>query len=108
MTTQEFKNKYAGQTLGYPEGNYVGECLSLVKVYIKEMFGINPPPSGSNSAYGYWSNFPNPLSDVFEKVPNTPELIPQAGWIGIWKPTASNSYGHIDIVADDTATTSYF
>ena len=28
-----------------------------------------------------WSNFPNPLGEVFEKVLNTDDLIPQKGWI---------------------------
>src|SRR3990167_7915539 len=94
-----FVKKYEGQTLGYPEGSYVGQCLSLVKVYIKEVFGINPPPSGSNSAYGYWANFPAPLGEVFEKVPiyyhkNGPLF---TGCIPIWDNNAGNGSGHIDI-----------
>ena len=104
MTLDEFLNKYLGQSNGYPEGQYVGECLSIVKLYIKECFGILPPPSGTNSAYGYWSNFPNPLGDVFEKVLNTDELIPEKGWIAIWKPWSANQYGHIAIVADGSTT----
>ena len=104
MTYQEFWNKYKGQSKGYPEGQYVGECLSIVKLYIKECFGINPPPSGTNSAYGYWSNFPSPLDTVFEKVENTDELIPVPGWIAIWQPWSSNPYGHIAIVAEGSTT----
>ena len=65
ISLQEFLTKYLGQSKGYPDGSYVGECLSIVKLYIKECFGINPPPSGTNSAYGYWSNFPSPLDTVF-------------------------------------------
>lgn len=60
-TLEQFLSDYLGKSKGYPEGSFVGECLSIVKIYIKECFGINPPPSGTNSAYGYWSNFPNPL-----------------------------------------------
>lgn len=109
MTYDEFFNKYNGKTKGYPtDSSFNGECLSLVKLYIKECFGIDAPPSGSNSAYGYWSNFPNPLPTIFDKVENTKTLVPKKGWICIWEPTASNSYGHIDIVHDNEATTSYF
>jgi hypothetical protein len=105
MTLQEFLNKYLGKTKGYPDDSqYLGQCLSIVKLYIKECFGINPPPSGTNSAYGYWSNFPNPLGEVFDKVENTPDLIPQEGWIAIWKPWTSNIYGHIAIVASGSTT----
>ena len=100
MTLQAFIDKYLGETLGYPDGRYVGQCLSLVKVYIKECFGINPPPSGSNSAYGYWSNFPDPLGTVFKKVVSTLDNFPKYGDIPIWKPTSTNSFGHIDVALD--------
>ena len=93
----EFVEKYKGKTVGYPEGSYVGECLSLCKLYIKEIFGIDPPPSGSNSAYGYWTNFPNPLPTVFDKVQNTLTAVPQKGDIPIWNTSVGGGYGHIDI-----------
>jgi len=64
-TLEQFLSDYLGKSKGYPDDNsYKGECLSIYKIYIKECFGINPPPSGTNSAYGYWSNFPNPLGEV--------------------------------------------
>lgn len=99
MKPQDFVNKYLGQTKGYPDDSqYLGECLSIVKLFIKEVYGISPPPSGTNSAYGYWSNFPNPLGVVFTKIKNDPGVVPQPFDIIIWSPTASNSYGHIAIV----------
>lgn len=104
MNLNLFITKYNGKTIGYPEGSYVGECLSLVKQYMKEMYGFSPPPSGSNSAYGYWSNFPKPLGDYFTKIPNTLEFIPQAGDIAIWNTKAGNGYGHIAIVTEATQT----
>ena len=104
-TLEQFLSDYLGKSKGYPNDNsYKGECLSIVKLYILECFGINPPASGSGSAYGYWSNFPNPLGEVFEKIENTDTLIPEKGWIVIWKPWASNPYGHIAIVADGCTT----
>ena len=36
----ESTKKYNGKIVGYPDGQYVGECLSLAKLYIKECFGI--------------------------------------------------------------------
>ena len=99
-TLEQFLSDYLGKSKGYPDGKFVGECLSICKIYIKECFGINPPASGSGSAYGYWSNFPSPLGEVFEKVENTIDLVPEKGWIGIMKPWKENPYGHIFIVAD--------
>lgn len=99
MTLDSFLTKYLGKTKGYPDDTqYLGQCLSIVKLYIKECFGINPPPSGTNSAYGYWSNFPSPLGEVFEKIDNNPDLIPEYGWIVVWKPWTGNIFGHIAIV----------
>ena len=100
MTLEQFLNERLGKISCYPDNLFCGQCLSVVKLYIKECFGINPPPSGTNSAYGYWSNFPDPLGTVFEKIENTPDLIPEKGWIAVWKPWASNQYGHIAIVAE--------
>jgi len=106
MTLDKFLTKYLGQTKGYPtDSSYKGECLSIVKLYIKECFGINPPASGSGSAYGYWSNFPDPLGTVFKKVPNTPDLVPKKGWIVVWKPWSANKYGHIAIVDEGSTKT---
>lgn len=103
MTLDQFITKYLGKTVGYPEGQYVGECLSLVKWYCKDVFNFDPPPSGSNSAYGYWSNFPNPLSTYFTKVANTPDGVPKRGDIIIWDTNAGGGYGHIAIFLDGTA-----
>lgn len=101
MIYKQFLDTFLGESWGYPDNNkYKGECLSIAKIYIKECFGIEPPPSGTNSAYGYWSNFPNPLGEKFEKVENTDSLIPEKGWIAIWKPWDTNKYGHIAIVKD--------
>jgi len=100
----DFINKYNGQTKGYPTDNsYKGECLSIVKLYIKEILGFNPPPSGTNSAYGYWSNFPAPLPNYFEKIPNTPSGVPQKGDIVIWSTAVGGGYGHIAIFVEGNA-----
>jgi len=109
MTFDQFLSKYSGKTICYPSGSYCGECLSLCKQYIKECFGINPPPSGSNSAYGYWANFPNPLGNVFTKVANTPTGVPRKGDIVIWNTSVGNGYGHIAIFSsgNENAFTSF-
>ena len=98
MTLKAFIEKYNGKTKGYPtDSQYKGECLSIVKLYVKEVFGISPPPSGSNSAYGYWSNFPNPLGTVFTKVKNTKAAIIKRGDIPVWNTNVGGGYGHIEI-----------
>lgn len=108
MTLDQFIQKYKGKTVCYPEGKYCGQCLSLVKIYIKEVFGIDPPASGCNGARCYWSIFPSPLDSIFEKVPNRPDLVPKKGWVAVWDGNVGGGAGHIGIVADDKATKSTF
>jgi len=98
MTLQQFIDKYNGKKVGDLTGAYVGECLSLTKRYIHEVFGITPPPSGAGAAYGYWTNFPYPLGTVFYKVPNTPSEIPLPGDVVIWGKSTSLPYGHIGTI----------
>ena len=109
ISLDEFIEKYKGKSVGYPNDNYFkGECLSLVKWYIKEVFGIDPPASGCNGARCYWSIFPSPLDSIFEKVPNRPDLVPKRGWVAVWDGSVGGGAGHIAIVADDKATKSTF
>jgi len=109
MTFDQFIEEYKGKEVGYPNDNYFkGECLSLTKWHIKEVYGIDPPPSGCNGARCYWSIFPSPLDTVFKKVPNTPDLIPKKGWIAVWDGSVGNGAGHIGSVADDKATKTTF
>jgi len=103
--TTDFVNKYDGITVGFPIiTNYPGQCLSLVKTYIQERYGIYPPASGCNGARCYWSLFPDPLGTVLRLVPNTIDVIPKEGWIAVWNATQSNEYGHIGIILDATQT----
>lgn len=107
MTLNQFISKYKGKTKGYPSSKYYyGECLSIVKWYIKEVFGINPPPSGVNAAYGYWTNFPSPLPTKFTKIAYKSGRKPKAGDIIIWG-TGVGKSGHIAIVYNNITTSSF-
>jgi len=105
----DFIGRYIDKTVGYPTGSYVGECLSVVKWYMKDLWGFNPPASGNNSAYGYWTNFPAPLGDYFDKIANTPTGVPQKGDVVVWKGalSGSNGYGHIAIATGKGDTNSF-
>ena len=104
MTLNDFVNKYKDKRIPDHMGSYLGECLSLVKVFLKETYGFNPPASGCGSAYCYWTNFPNPLGDYFVKVNNTKSWIPKPGTIIVWN-TNYGKYGHIAICISATADT---
>jgi len=105
MTFDAFIEKYEGKTWGYPnDSDYRGECLSLSKHHIKEVYGINPPASGCNGARCYWSIFPNPLGTVLKKVACDSGVIPKRGWIVVWNGNTGGGYGHIASILSATKT----
>ncbi len=97
MILDNFIVRYQNKSIGYPGGMYRGECLSLAKQYIQERHDIAPPPSGVGSAWGYWTNFPDPLGTVFERVEYETGLAPRPGDIVIWRKSGRLLNGHIAI-----------
>lgn len=108
MTVQESIDSLIGKTVGFPEGRFVGECLSLVKVHMQNVYGFYSPASGCNGARCYWSKFPSPLPEYFDKVPNTKEFTPRLGDIMVWNENAGKGYGHIAICTGKNTGTQYF
>lgn len=102
MTLNEFLNKYkVGKSYGY-NGTYIGECVSLVKNYIKEVLGVTPQAIGN--AKDYWSKRNGAyLKGIFTPIANTPSFVPQRGDVFV---RTSGTYGHIGIVLE--ATKDYF
>jgi len=108
MTIDQLVTKLKGKTKGYPtDSSYPGECLSLVKLCLRDVYNIaNPPPSGVNAAYGYWTNFPAPLPTKFIKIAYAKGKKPSKGDIVIWG-TGIGKYGHIDIAYNNITTASF-
>jgi surface antigen len=88
MTTDEFFGQYDGKKIGW-NGQYVGECVSLIKHYITEVIGV---PVHYGNAKTWWTNPP----PNFEKISDSPSAVPERGDIVIWG-TAMGIYGHIAI-----------
>lgn len=96
MSYQDFYNKYIGKRVAYPPlPTY--ECVSLVKQYLDECFGIKPGSWGD--AKYYWLATNPTLLKRFNKIGG---IIPKQGDIIILKPTIANKYGHIAIAHDST------
>ena len=102
MTLNEFLEKYkVGNSYAY-NGTYKGECVSLVKCYIKEVLGVTPQAIGN--AKDYWNKRGSSyIKGMFTPIANTPSFIPQRGDVFV---RSSGTYGHIGIVLE--ATTDYF
>jgi surface antigen len=105
MTLSEFVKKYLNKQVEYhsfnPAAKY--QCTDLVNQYIDEVLGLTPI-IGTNA-----KDFPSKVkTNEFEFVKNTPDLIPQKGWIAVWNGRVGSGAGHIAIVRDDKATVNQF
>lgn len=87
MSTNDFFNKYNGKEVTDPWGTYKGECVSLVKMWIKE----NGWPMRRGNAINWQYNGTPP----YKWFVNYPWSVPQPGDMPVFK---VGQYGHIGIV----------
>lgn len=100
MQLADFVKKYLGKKIDF-DGKYGGQCVDLFRQYVKEVLGT-PNPDGVDGAADFWTNYdkdPN-LKNYFDKIPNTPTGLPQAGDVMIWNRKAGGGYGHISVFLD--------
>lgn len=100
MTLTEFVNKYSGKKVDF-DGFYGGQCTDLYRQYVQEVLNF-PQSPGVQGAKDIWDSY---LTDYYDRIPNTPEGVPQAGDIMIWG-SKYGPYGHVAIIL--SANTSSF
>lgn len=95
MTLTEFINEFEGQYLEWYDSTNKNQCFDLFTAYLDLVCGLgNIIPIGVLYAYEIYTKT-NKLTPYCEKIPNTPDAVPQAGDIIIW----SNKYGSAGHVA---------
>lgn len=94
MTYTEFKSKWLGDRVQYPPLQTY-ECVSLVKQYLQDCFGIRPGSWGN--AKNYWLNTNPALLATFSRLQGVEA---RTGDILVFRPTTTNSHGHIAIAHD--------
>jgi len=106
MTTQEFFAKYDGRRIDF-DGNYGAQCMDLAAQYIQEVVGVSGWSIGRATAYQVWSEFDAiSANQIYDKIPNTPEGVPQAGDIVVWD-TSIGSAGHIAVATGQGDTNNF-
>lgn len=94
MTLQEF-DAWAlkqGSVAKYNDGQYKGQCVSLINQLCYRVFGIPADAWGHAVAWGYSNNAQ--VLKYFKPVSGTP----QAGDVLVYPGTMGNGYGHIEYV----------
>ena len=106
MTLDNFINKYMGKATDY-DGVYNAQCVDLIKLYLRDCFGIRAGTWGN--AVDYYRYFKNKnwagyerMNEAFEIIPNTPDFIPVKGDICVFGEYFSKNHnnGHIGIATD--------
>lgn len=90
MTYNEFKAKWLGKGINYD--NFAGaQCTDVYRMYVKEVLQFPQSPSVTG-AKNIWDTY---LSEYFDRIPNTPDGVPEQGCVAIW---GHGTYGHVGIV----------
>lgn len=88
MNLEQFRNWAIsqGSVAKFTDGNYIGECVSLINQYLGRVYGIRAGSWGNAKDWATNST----VDQYFNKVSS-----PQAGDIGVSGATTGNLYGHI-------------
>ena len=92
MTLEQFIAKWQGKKADF-DGKYDGQCVDLYRFYVKEVldFPQSPPVVGAADI------FSTTQDELYTKIKNTPEGVPQKGDIVIWNKRAGSGFGHVAI-----------
>lgn len=101
-----FKNYVLNQGVEISDKTNEFQCMDLAYAYT--LF-LNYPKSTIQHLYAYQAfSSPNDITnEYFQIIPNTPDLVPQEGDIGVFNKTASNIAGHICICTGDGNTDTF-
>lgn len=105
MTLDAFIKKYLGKATDY-DGACGAQCVDLIKMYLKYVFGIAPKSIGN--AHAYFDNFHlhSFLNKNFVKIKNSPKFAPMKGDICVWS-KKMNKYGHVSIATGKGNTSTF-
>ena len=97
MTLDEFVKKYEGKKVDY-DGYYGAQCVDLVRLYIRLVWGLPQPKNiiSAYEAYTHWLRCGNGFNEISWK--SITKIA--RGDIIVFPPTDINTHGHIAIVLD--------
>jgi cell wall-associated NlpC family hydrolase len=101
---QEIAEKWLDKTVPYPvpdPNKLQGQCVQFVRYCLKEYYGVPDwAPVFLAKAANFWTQYEKDkaMHGHWDKLPNTPDFVPQEGDICIWNTAKGGGYGHIGIV----------
>lgn len=105
MTFDEYFKKYNGKGIDF-DGQYSFQCFDLANDYCVKVLGGKA--FVGMYAWEIYQKFSNqPSKDLFTRIANTPEFVPQKGDIIVWGQSLNGEAGHVAI-CDGVGDTTYF
>ena len=103
MTFDEYFAKTKGKYIDY-DGKYGVTCFDLANDYSKKVLGGKQ--FLGMGAWEIYKNFDNqPSKELFERIKNTPDFVPQKGDIIVWSKTLNGDWGHVEVCTGNGDTT---
>jgi hypothetical protein len=100
------------KTVPYPvpdPNGLQGQCVQFIR-WILAAFLKLPQWKAVRGAADFWAAYENDpaMNQYWDKIPNTPDFVPQEGDICVWDRNKGGGYGHIGFVYEDDHTVKYF
>lgn len=89
---KDYVSEFTGKGIDW-DGRYGNQCMDLYRHYVKWL-GIPKQSMPVTGAADVWDTY---LTEYFDRIVNTPELVPEPGDIVIWKRAAGLPFGHIAV-----------
>ena len=100
-------NAAKGQFRG-PVYDGVHQCVAWAADFSARIGGPSFLPTPvTGGARDIYEQFPDSLRDFYDRIPNTPDYVPQKGDIVVWTGMPGNQYGHIAVATGDGDTNSF-
>ena len=91
MKFDEFVKNWNGKFADF-DGWFGAQCFDLFQFYNRDVVGGSFVPG--NGAADIWATYPK---ELYGKVDNTPDAVPQVGDVVIWKGSFNGGVGHVGI-----------
>lgn len=97
---QRFIDNIGGNFVEVSYKDAIYQCLDLVYLYV---FTLDIPKATIQNLYAYqvWTKPKTITREYFDLLENTPDFVPIAGDLAVFKKTINGTAGHIGVVADN-------
>jgi hypothetical protein len=111
-TLQEIADKWLDKTVPYPAPDpyrLQGQCVQFVR-YCLDGYYQKPQWAPVAGAADFWPAYERDpsLNGFWDKIPNTPDFVPQEGDVCVWNKNKGGGYGHIGVVCGPKQSVSTF